>query len=201
MFKLKKVSFKNIIDYPDMEIRSNEVTFICGESGSGKSTLLKLLNGMNSPSAGEVLYLGKNINDYNPITLRREVLLCGQSPFLFDGSIRDNFDEFYKYRELSPINASDILKYLKICAADFETTAGCGTMSGGERQRVFIAICLSFCPKVLLIDEPTSALDDLTANTLMSNVKEFCKNNGITPIVVSHNKTLADVYGDSIITL
>jgi putative ABC transport system ATP-binding protein len=74
-------------------------------------------------------------------------------------------------------------------------------MSGGERQRISISICLSLRPKVLLLDEPTSALDDMTSNAVMSNLKTFCHENNITLIIISHNKALAQTYADNIITL
>ncbi|MDR0306860.1 MAG: energy-coupling factor ABC transporter ATP-binding protein [Chitinispirillales bacterium] len=201
LFSLKNVRFKDIIHYPDMEIPQGAATFICGESGSGKSTLLKLLNGIVSAETGEVLYSGRHIEDYDPVTLRRDVLLCGQSTFLFDKSVQENFIEYYKYRDLHPINQDKINTYLKICAANFRLDALCVTMSGGERQRVFTAICLSLRPKVFLLDEPTSALDDMTANTMMSNIKAFCNENNITLIVVSHNRALAQAYADNTIML
>ena len=56
-------------------------------------------------------------------------------------------------------------------------------------------------PKVLLLDEPTSALDDNNAFNLMTNIKEFCRENDISLIVVSHNKALAEKFGDEIINL
>ena len=91
--------------------------------------------------------------------------------------------------------------YLKLCAALFPLGADCAAMSGGERQRVFAAICLSLRPKALLLDEPTSALDDNTANTVMTNIKTFCRENNITLIVVSHNKALAETFADHVIAL
>ena len=77
----------------------------------------------------------------------------------------------------------------------------CNVMSGGERQRVFIAINLSYQPKVLMMDEPTSALDDKNADTLIKNIKSYCKANKISLIIVSHDKTIADRYADNIINL
>jgi putative ABC transport system ATP-binding protein len=200
LFSLQNVSFKNII-YPDIEIRKGCVTFICGESGCGKSTLLKLLNGVVSVDNGEILYGNKPIEKYDPIALRREVLLCGQSPFLFDGNIQENFAEYYKFRDFPSISQEKAHKYLKICAADFPLDAPCDTMSGGERHRVFTAICLSFHPNVLLLDEPTSALDDATANIMLTNIKVFCQKENVTLIVVSHNKTFAKSYADHTILL
>lgn len=201
LFSLKNVNFKDIIHYPDIEIPENQTTFICGESGSGKSTLLKLLNGVVSADAGEILYAGKRIRDYDPVALRREVLLCGQSVYLFDKNIQENFNEYYDYRDLPPVSPEDIEKYLHICAADFPLDTPCATMSGGERQRVFIAVCLSLRPGVLLLDEPTSALDDATAGAMMSAIKAFCREENITLIVVSHNRALAAAYADRTISL
>ena len=74
-------------------------------------------------------------------------------------------------------------------------------MSGGERQRVYIAIFLSFMPDVLMLDEPTSALDNTSSDIMMSNIKNFSKDNEMTTIVVSHYLTLAEKYGDEIIAL
>jgi len=201
LFSLKNVNFKSIIHYPDIEVEQNHTTFICGESGCGKSTLLKLLNGTASVDSGEIMYFGKRIEEYDPIALRQEVLLCGQSAFLFDGSIQNNFTEYYKYRELPPLSHEEMRTYLKICAADFPLDAQCATMSGGERQRVFTAICLSFRPEVLLLDEPTSALDDITSNTVIANIKAFCQAGNITLIVVSHNKALTEAHADYTIPL
>jgi len=201
LFSLKNVSFKDMIHYPDIEIPEKLATFICGESGSGKSTLLKLLNGVASPDGGEILYDGKPIGDYNPVLLRREVLLFGQSAYLFDGTIEENFAQYYSYRDLSPISAEEMQTYLSLCAAVFPLDAPCATMSGGERQRVFIAICLSLRPKVLLLDEPTSALDDMTANAVIANIKSFCLENEMTLIAVSHNRALVQPYADHTITL
>jgi len=201
LFSLKNIWFRDIVHYPDIEIPQGGVTFICGESGCGKSTLLKLLNNAASSASGEILYAGKRIEDYEPVALRREVLLCGQTTFLFGSTVRENFIEFYKYRDLSPVSDDEINKYLKICAANFPLDASCATMSGGERHRVFTSICLSLHPKVLLLDEPTGALDDVTSDTVMSNLKTFCHKSNITLIIVSHNTALAQKYSDYVIKL
>lgn len=201
LFTLENVNYKNIIKYPDMEISEGNATFICGESGSGKSTLLKLLNGVISPTDGEITYLDKNIEDYDPIALRREVLLISQSVYLFDMSIRDNFNDYYAYRELEPISEEAMKSYLHICSVNLPLDSMCSVMSGGERQRVFIAINLSFQAKVLMLDEPMSALDDKNAHALIDNVKSFCKQKGKTLIVVAHDRTIIDKYADNTISL
>lgn len=201
LFTLKNVNFNNIIKYPEIEIPEGVATFICGESGSGKSTLLKLLNGVISATAGEITYSGKNIENFDPVALRREVLLVGQSVYLFDKTIKENFEEYYSYLDLDFISGESVTNHLNACAVNLPLDSICTTLSGGERQRVFIAINLSLQPKVLMLDEPTSALDDKNADMLMENVKSYCTKNGITLIVVSHDKAIADKHADHTIIL
>ena len=197
----KNLCFLGKITYPDIDIKRNHATFICGESGCGKSTLLKIFNSTVSPSQGEVCYNGASLTALNTVMLRREVLLIAQMVFLFDGTIEDNFRQYYAFREQPLLPASEMSTYLSLCCADFDLSMDCATMSGGERQRVFIAICLSFLPKVVLLDEPTSALDEKTANQFFIGICHFCKQNNITLIVVSHDKSLIDRYADNKITL
>ncbi len=146
-----------------MSIMHGQTTFIKGESGSGKSTLLKLFSALESPSDGKIYYNGTDIQDIDTIDLRREVTLVSQAFYLFDGTIRDNFGEFYKFRNQDVIGDDLIWKYLDICMMDHDIDSDTVSMSGGERQRVFIAVCLSFLPKVIMLDEPTSALDSANA--------------------------------------
>lgn len=201
MIEAQNVNYKNIINYPDIKIESDCVTFLCGASGSGKSTFLRLINGAVTPSSGEIFIEGKNISSWDTIGLRQQYLLVGQVVYLFDKTIKQNFEEFYSYRDLPVPDEKEIHSYLSICCADFPLGSQCPTLSGGERQRVFIAICLSLKPKVLMLDEPTSALDTNTANLLMENITLHCKENHITLIVVSHDLSLANQFADRIITL
>lgn len=201
LFSLKNVTFKNLIHYSSLTIHENKTTFICGKSGSGKSTLLKLLNATISPEEGEILYQGKSINEYDTIALRRDVMLVAQSVYLFDTTIRNNFEEFYSYRGLLTPSEEVMNLFLNICLSDFPLTNNCRDMSGGERQRIYIAICLSFHPKVLMLDEPTSALDEATAVSLLQNLKQYCNEHGITLIAITHDKALAKSYGDEYISL
>jgi len=191
----------NGIYYQDLKFKEGKITFITGPSGVGKSTLLKLFNGLVSPSAGEVYYLGSNIDQSETISLRQEVSLVSQELFLFDLSIEDNFKEFYSYRELPSPAPETMEKYLRLCCLDFPLAYNCSKMSGGERQRVYIGIFLSLMPKVLLLDEPTSALDSQNSNDIFENIFGFCKENKITLIVVSHDKLLADRFSEEQIEL
>ena len=196
-----QVVFQSMIRYPDIKIAKEETTFIHGLSGCGKSTLLKLINGTISPDSGEILYNDNNIENIDTIKLRREILLVSQSVYLFTGTIEENFIKYYEYRDHDLLPKEDMEKFLKLCSADFPLETRCETMSGGERQRVYIAIFLSFMPKILMLDEPTSALDNISSDAMMKNIINFSNDNEMTIIVVSHYLPLAEKYGDNIIAL
>lgn len=189
------------ISYRDLDIEQGKATFISGPSGCGKSTLLRLFNKTLAPTAGTVLYLGQDMAQMDSIGLRREVLLAGQSVFLFDGSVGENFDAFCEAREAVSLGVEDKLKFLRLCCANFPLDAPCAHLSGGERQRVFLAICLSFLPKVLMLDEPTSALDQETAERFMAQVLAFCRERGMTVVAVSHDPALTGRHAENIISL
>ena len=198
---VSNVEFSEMLEYQNIGIPINKTTFICGESGSGKSSLLKMLNGTVSPTRGDIFYNNKNIKNLDMLVLRKEVLLVAQSVYLFDGSIEENFPKFYEFRKQELISNEEMRKFLKVCCVGFELDSKCETMSGGEKQRVFIAICLSFMPKVIMLDEPTSALDETTSNCFFENIKSFSIENNITLVVVSHNRTLMEKYADNIIEI
>ncbi len=195
------LKFKDLIEYPPIHISREKATFVTGESGSGKSTLLKLLNATVSPSAGTILYEGNDIADLDTVLLRREILLSSQSVFLFDGTIRENFELFYEFRDEKCIAEDEMRGFLALGSADFPLDTRCETLSGGERQRVFLAIHLSLKPKVLMLDEPTSALDEGTSNRLFTLLKVHCAENRMTLIVVCHDQKLVDTYADEVVRL
>lgn len=201
LFSIKNASYKGIVHYKNINIEEGKVTFICGRSGSGKSTLLKLLNMSISVSSGGILYKGVNIDEYDSLELRKEVVLASQSVFLFDDTIKNNFKKFYSYRNENVPDDEKIKYYLSLCAAYHDLDSNCQHLSGGERQRIFIAVCLSFSPKVLLLDEPTSALDTKTSNKLIDNIIDYCKVKNITLLAVTHDRSLAKEYSDIIIDL
>ena len=201
LLSTKNLVFLNMIRYPDLEIPQGKTVFISGESGCGKSTLLRLFNGTLSPSSGTIMLHDTDISALNPIELRRQILLAAQSTFLFDDTIRSNFARFYTYRDLAAPSDNTIGKWLKLCCADFSPDTACASLSGGERQRVYLSLFLSFAPLALLLDEPTSALDSATSRSLLGNLKEFCSNQGITLIIVSHDQQLIQNFADTIITL
>lgn len=200
ILETKGLSFHDI-RYQDISIETNKVNFIIGSSGTGKTTLLKLFNAAYSPDRGKVLYDGEDISKIDTIKLRKEILLVNQTVYLFDSTIRDNFESFYEYRGENTPEETVMQKFLDICCVPFPLEHDCTRMSGGERQRVFMAVFLSFYPKVLLLDEPTSALDTQNSNNVMKNITQFCKENEITVIVVSHDAKVTEAFAQKVITL
>lgn len=201
IFETKNLVFQDKIHYEDIRIPENKVNFIVGRSGSGKSTLLRMLNATLYPSNGEIFYKGTNLIELDTIELRKEVSLISQSVYLFDGNIKDNFKEFYDYRNITLPDEEVMREYLDMCCISFPLDKDCTTMSGGERQRVYIAIFLSFLPKVLMMDEPTSALDKESGHSVIENVLNFCKEKGITVIIISHDGSLTKEFAENIIRI
>lgn len=197
----RKLSVFSAIHYPDISILPSQTAFLSGPSGCGKSTLLRLFNGILTPSSGQVLLDGEDLASLPPISLRRRVLLAGQAVYLRRGSILDNYQFFHQYHETHVPDLSKIKELLKACAVPFLPDDSCDTMSGGERQRVFLSVALSMEPEVLLLDEPTSALDGASSETVLENIKQYCRDRHITLVVVSHDPRLRDAYADQIIQL
>jgi putative ABC transport system ATP-binding protein len=201
VFRTKGLSFGTIINYQDIQIYGNKVNFIVGSSGSGKSTLLKLFNATLAPERGEIWYCDKNLSETDTIELRKEVSLVSQSVYLFDQNIRDNFRLYYEFREMPAPSQEDMKYYLDLCCIPFSLDKDCTTMSGGEKQRVYLAIFLSFKPRVIMLDEPTSALDQENSRRMIGNVIDYCRSNGITIIVVSHDKSITEEFAEHTITI
>ena len=197
---LRFENVKFIKEYDDFSIDKNEVVFVVGKSGSGKSTLLKLINNTLQMKSGRIFYKDENILNIKPVELRRNIMIS-QENFLFDKTIKENFHEFYKLRDLENLTDDEIVKFLKIADFDVDINLDVEKLSGGEKQRVFLAIALSMRPAVLLLDEPTSALDSNTAFDMMKNIVDYCKHNDITLVVVSHARNLVDEFADKTIDL
>lgn len=200
ILETKDLSFKGI-RYQDISIEENRVNFIVGRSGTGKSTLLRLFNGMLTPDTGVLTYRGEDIEKIDTIALRREILLISQSVYLFDATIRENFREFYGYRGMEIPMEEEMKDFLAMCRITFPLDKDCSNMSGGEKQRVYMAIYLSFLPKVVMLDEPTSALDKENGLEVIRKVIDFCKGKGITVLIVSHDGNLTQEFAENIITI
>ena len=201
IFETQGLVFNHHITYPDMTIMRDAPTFFVGESGSGKTSLFRMFNRTLTPESGSIAFSGSDIFSFDPIDLRKQVLLVSQSVFLFDDSIHKNFRSFYEMTERPLISDSEINDYLKLCNIPIPLDSDCCVLSGGERQRVYLAIFLSFKPQVLLLDEPTSALDADNTKIVMENIIEFCKTHTVTPLIISHDEKTIDKYANAVLRL
>ena len=200
MFLLKDIKFKNILDIENLEINENVVTVVKGESGSGKSTMLKLLNNIISPDSGIVMYNGVDVNDINPITLRREVIMQSQFPTIFPGNVRENLNVIFTLRGEEGLSDEKLLKAMEIVNLKKDLNDDAQNLSGGEKTRLSIARLFLVEPDVFLLDEPGASLDSKTEETLMNNVIAEIKKRNKTLIFISHSAN-PEIISDEIITL
>lgn len=202
MFELNNLKYKDILEIDHLEIYKGEITCIVGRSGGGKSTFLKLLNNMISPDHGNIKFEGENIEEYNPIKLRREILMLPQNPVIFSGTIRDNFTITLQYNGLDSQNDAkynDLLKKVGLSNQNLDSSAE--KLSGGEKQRLALARILLLDPDILLLDEPSSALDEETEELIIDMVVNFINQKNGTLVMVTHSKEIAKKYADRIITI
>ncbi|NWH54263.1 TAP2 protein, partial [Fregata magnificens] len=159
------------------ELRPGEVTALAGLNGSGKSTCAGLLERFYEPGAGEVLLDGVPLRDYEYHYLHRQVVLVGQEPVLFSGTIRDNITfglEGCREEEVrAAAAAAGALDFILALDKGFDTNVGekGGQLSAGEKQRIAIARALVRQPTVLILDEATSALDREGKEALQQSVR------------------------------
>lgn len=200
MFLLKDIKFKNILDIENLEINENVVTVVKGESGSGKSTMLKLLNNIISPDSGIVIYNGVDVNNINPITLRREVIMQSQFPTIFPGNVRENLNIIFTLRGEEGLADEKLLKAMEIVNLKKDLNDDAQNLSGGEKTRLSIARLFLVEPDVFLLDEPGASLDSKTEEILMNNVIAEIKKRNKTLIFISHSEN-PEIISDEIITL
>ncbi|MGN4616158.1 ABC transporter ATP-binding protein [Bacillus cereus group sp. MYBK71-2] len=201
MFILKDVTYKNILHIPYLQIQKEKITCIIGESGSGKSTLLRMLNDLQSPTSGTIEYNGKLISDYPPIQLRRDVVMLGQTPPIFDGTIKDNLLMGLRLSEKNFPNDDILQSALKIVSLEKNLEDNANSLSGGEKQRLAFARIVLMDPPVYLLDEPTSALDSDTERRVMKQFTTLAREKNKTVIFITHSQQLPEEIADDIIEI
>lgn len=201
MFILKDVTYKDILHIPYLQIQKEKITCIIGESGSGKSTLLRMLNDLQSPTSGTIEYNGKLISDYPPIQLRRDVVMLGQTPPIFDGTIKDNLLMGLRLSEKNFPNDDILQSALKIVSLEKNLEDNANSLSGGEKQRLAFARIVLMDPPVYLLDEPTSALDSDTERRVMKQFTTLAREKNKTVIFITHSQQLPEEIADDIIEI
>ena len=180
----------------DMEVKKGELTALIGNSGSGKSTFLNMIGGIERPSAGSLWVDGKNL-----FTMTEKQLADYKRDtvgFVWQNNGR-NLLPFLPVLEniMLPMNISGTknkrekaLELLERVGLSHKRNSRMNMMSGGEQQRIAIAIALANSPKLLLADEPTGSVDTKTANYIFDIFSEL-NADGQTILIVTHDMQLS----------
>ncbi len=200
LFKIYKIADLEVVALRglDLKVRKGELMAIIGASGSGKSTLLNILGGLETPSAGKVI-VGKrdllNVSSRDLVNYRREDV-----GFVWQQGGRNLVPYLNAVQ-----NVELPLQLLgwppskrRKRARELLEAVGLGDrahhrpdrLSGGEQQRVAIAVALSHNPPLLLADEPTGELDSQTAATIIDAMRNLNKAYGITIVIVTHDMSI-----------
>ena len=179
----------------DFSVNAGDVTSIIGASGSGKSTLLRCINLLETPSSGEILYHGANIDKIKggASAYRSHVGMVFQSFNLFNNMtvLKNCMIGQTKVLGKSRAEARETaMKYLEKVGMEPYINAKPSQLSGGQKQRVAIARALAMNPEVLLFDEPTSALDPEMVGEVLEVMRTLA-GEGLTMIVVTHEMAFA----------
>ena len=179
----------------DFSVNPGDVTSIIGASGSGKSTLLRCINLLETPTSGDILYHGTNIDNIKggASAYRSHVGMVFQSFNLFNNmtALKNCMIGQTKVLKKSSAEAkASALHYLEKVGMAPYINAKPSQLSGGQKQRVAIARALAMEPEVLLFDEPTSALDPQMVGEVLEGMRNLAKE-GLTMIVVTHEMAFA----------
>lgn len=184
----------------DMEIKRGEFISVIGKSGSGKSTLMNMIGGLERPSAGRVVVDGKNLADMT----EKEMVAYRKKRvgFVWQKSARNLFPYYNSLENIESVMSfsgmskkekrARALELLEKVGMDHKKDAYPGQMSGGEQQRVAIAVALANDPDILLADEPTGSVDSKTSDMLQDLFRRLNRELGLTIIIVTHDISLAN---------
>ena len=178
----------NVLEGVDLNIKPGEYVGIVGPSGCGKSTLMKLLLGFEKPTSGKVYYDNKDIDNLDKRELRKKMGVVLQDGKLISGSIFENITI------TSPKSTvKDVQQVIKAVGLENDInempmglhtvlSEDCGTISGGQQQRILIARAIISNPRILFFDEATSALDNVTQRMVCETLEQMDS----TRIVIAH---------------
>lgn len=181
----------------DLEVEKGEVMGIIGNSGSGKSTLLNMIGGLDRPSAGKLFVDDRDLlkmSDADLVKYRRDIV-----GFVWQNSARNLIPYLTAQENVElPImlrrfrhKRNKAVELLERVGLSHRRKNKLNELSGGEQQRVAIAIALANDPKILLADEPTGNLDTKMADVILDIFNELSRDLGLTVVVVTHDMRLS----------
>ena len=194
-FKLENISF---------DINKKEVIGIIGRNGTGKSTILKMINGIVSYDSGDILYKNASIQSMDASTLRKTrknlAYIFQHSNLIDNKSVYYHLSLVYKLNKVSvdKKKIDDILEFMNITRLK---NSLCGSLSGGEQQKVAIAMALLQEPEVLLCDEISSALDTNSEKEIFALLNKLRTTTDISIVMISHSLSLLKNFCDRVVVI
>lgn len=202
------------LDDVKLGFRTGEITVLLGLSGSGKSTLLRHINGLHTPTSGNVRVLGHDVSALNKKDLRRlrkdigvifqSFNLVGPMSVLENvctgalGNLKGPRLSLMMYPKAVKQEALETLERVGLAERAHQRA---DTLSGGQQQRAAIARALMQHPKILLADEPVAALDPVSSQTVINLLEKICREDGLTVISSLHQVQLSIDFADRIVGL
>ena len=138
MFEIENLTFKHILHMDHLCI-DRQITCITGPSGSGKTTFLRMLNRLNDPDDGRILWNGNDIAQMDATKLRRKVVMLKQTPVVYTGTIEDNLQIGLQFSKRPLAKQEKLKEYLKKVQLDKQLNDSVAKLSGGEKQRLCLA--------------------------------------------------------------
>jgi putative ABC transport system ATP-binding protein len=195
------------VDDITLEVRNGEFLALLGSSGSGKSTLLNLMAGLDRPSSGAILAQGRSLSEMSQLELARyrsrTVGMVFQSFNLLPRmTLEENVELPLRLAEVErDERPARVQKALERVRLETRLKHHPAELSGGEQQRAALARALVNRPALLLADEPTGNLDSATGESLMLLLREVQRSLGMTIVLVTHERPLAERFADRIASL
>jgi putative ABC transport system ATP-binding protein len=195
------------VDEVSLAVAAGEFLALLGSSGSGKSTLLNLMAGLDRPTSGTIVAAGRDLQQMGSVELaryRRETVgMVFQSFNLLPRmTLRENVELPLRLAEVERgERAERVRQALEHVGLAQRGEHRPSELSGGEQQRTAIARALVNRPKILLADEPTGNLDSATGEAILALLREIQTNLGMTIVMVTHERYLAEKFADRLATM
>ncbi len=193
--ELRNVSFsydgiRKVLKGISLDIPAGRMVGLCGPSGGGKTTLVNLICRFYDVLAGQILIDGVDVRDYDVASLRRNIGVVLQEPFLFHGTVAENIAYGNAGAEIPEIieaaRAANAHDFILGFPDGYDTLVGerGQTLSGGERQRISIARAILNNPRILILDEATSSVDTETEKLIQEAIERLVADR--TTIAIAH---------------
>src|SRR5215831_14506709 len=190
-----------------LTVPRGEFLALLGSSGSGKSTLLNLIAGLDRPSSSSVVAQGQDLSKMSSLELaryrRQTISMVFQSFNLLPRiTLEENIELPLRLAEMDRSErAARVREALQRVGLEKRIGHRPSELSGGEQQRTAIARALVNRPKILLADEPTGNLDSATGESILTLLREIQKNPGMTIVMVTHERPLAERFADRLASM